>query len=97
MAEEVLRFEGVALAFADNEVLRDVSFTLERGETLLLLGATATGKTLLLKMALGLVRPDRGRVIVLGSDITALQEEELFPLRERLGIVFQEMALFDSL
>jgi phospholipid/cholesterol/gamma-HCH transport system ATP-binding protein len=96
-ASEVLRFEGVELAFGDNEILRGVSFALQRGETLVLLGATATGKTLLLKLALGLIKPDYGRITVLGTDITDLEEEELFPLREHLGIVFQEMALFDSL
>lgn len=96
-ASEVLRYERVGLAFGDNTVLRDVSFGVQRGETVVLLGATGTGKTLLLKLALGLIKPDRGRVYVLGTDITELEEEELFPLREKLGIVFQEMALFDSL
>jgi phospholipid/cholesterol/gamma-HCH transport system ATP-binding protein len=97
MAEEVIRFDGVGLAFGDHEVLRDVSFVLSRGETLVLIGATATGKTLLLKLALGLLKPDHGRITVLGTDITDLEEEELFPLRAQLGIVFQEIALFDSL
>ncbi len=97
MAEEVIRFDRVGLAFGGNEVLRDVSFALHRGETLVLIGATATGKTLLLKLALGLIKPDRGRITVLGTDITDLEEDELFPLRAQLGIVFQEMALFDSL
>lgn len=97
MASEVIRFDGVGLAFGGNEVLREVSFALHRGETLVLIGATATGKTLLLKLALGLIKPDRGRITVLGTDITDLEEDELFPLRAQLGIVFQEMALFDSL
>ena len=97
MAEEALRYEVVRLGFGEEEVLRDVSFTLHRGETLILLGATGTGKTLLLKLALGLIKPDAGRIYVLGADITGMEEEELFPLREKLGIVFQEMALFDSL
>lgn len=96
-AEEVLRFEGVGLGFGSQAVLGDLSFTLGRGETVVLIGATATGKTLILKLALGLIKPDRGRIVVLGTDITDLGEEELFPLREKLGIVFQEMALFDSL
>ena len=99
MAEpsEVIRFDGVRLAFGRNVVLREVSFTLHRGETLVLLGVTGTGKTLILKLALGLLQPDAGRIRVLGTDITDLEEEALFPLREKLGIVFQEMALFDSL
>src|SRR3989338_6889881 len=99
MAEptEVIRFDRVRLAFGSHVVLREVSFTLHHGETLVLLGVTGTGKTLLLKLALGLLRPDDGRIRVLGADITGLEEEALFPLREKLGIVFQEMALFDSL
>ena len=97
MAEEVLRYEQVGLGFGAQAVLRGVSFTLHRGETIVLLGATATGKTLLLKLALGLLKPDQGRITVLGTDITDLEEDDLFPLREKLGIVFQEMALFDSL
>ena len=95
--EEVIRFDRVGLAFGDHVVLREISFTLHRGETLVLLGVTGSGKTVLLKLALGLLRPDRGRILVLGTDITDLEEEALFPLREKLGIVFQEMALFDSL
>lgn len=97
MAGEVIRFDGVSLAFGETEVLRDLSFALHRGETCVLLGVTGTGKTLLLKLALGLIKPDSGRITVLGTDITGLPEEALFPLRERIGIVFQEMALFDSL
>ncbi len=97
MPEDVLRFDRIHLAFGRNVVLQDVSFALERGETLVLIGGTGTGKTLLLKLALGLIKPNRGRVVVLGTDITDLEEEELFPLRAQLGMVFQEMALFDSL
>ncbi|MGH9787180.1 MAG: ABC transporter ATP-binding protein, partial [Candidatus Acidiferrales bacterium] len=96
-AEEVIRFEEVSLSFGDNEVLRALSFRVARGETLVLIGATASGKTLTLKLALGLLKPTGGRIHVLGHDITEMEEEELFPLREQLGIVFQEMALFDSL
>jgi len=96
-ASEAIRLDHVALSFGDHEVLRDVSFVVHRGETRVLIGATATGKTLILKLILGLLKPDRGRIHVLGRDITDLEEEQLFPLRAELGIVFQEMALFDSL
>jgi phospholipid/cholesterol/gamma-HCH transport system ATP-binding protein len=95
--DPVIQFEGVALAFGANQVLRTISFTLHRGETLVLLGVTGTGKTLILKLALGLLRPDAGRIRVLGREITQLEEEDLFPIRAQLGMVFQEMALFDSL
>lgn len=97
MNDAIIRFENVSLAFGDNVVLENVSFSVERGQTVVLLGVTGTGKTLLLKLALGLIKPDSGRVSILGTDVTDLPEEELFPLREQIGIVFQEMALFDSL
>src|ERR1700684_4304236 len=90
-------FDDVALAFGDNEVLRGVSFRLARGETKALFGVAGSGKSLILKLAMGLIRPDSGRIIVLGHDISDLPEEELFQLRGKIGMVFQESALFDSL
>ena len=90
-------FEDVHLAFGDNEVLRGVSFHLPRGETKALFGVAGSGKSMILKLALGLIRPDSGRIIVLGQDITQMREEELFALRGKIGMVFQESALFDSL
>src|SRR5271156_4019541 len=93
----VIRFEDVALSFADNEVLRGVSFQLPRGDTKAIFGVAGSGKSLILKLALGLIRPDSGRIIVLGQDITQMKEKELFELRGRIGMVFQESALFDSL
>jgi len=92
-----INLEGVRIAFDEREVLRGVSFSVARGETLALLGETGSGKTLLLKMVSGLLRPDAGRIQVLGSELTAMSEEELLPLRRQLGFVFQEGALFDSL
>src|SRR5271169_4524516 len=90
-------FEDVVLSFAENEVLRGVSFRLARGETKALFGVAGSGKSLILKMALGLIRPDSGRIIVLGEDVTQMREEDLFTLRGKIGMVFQESALFDSL
>jgi phospholipid/cholesterol/gamma-HCH transport system ATP-binding protein len=90
-------FENVALAFKENEVLRGVSFQLPRGETKAIFGVAGSGKSLILKLSLGLIRPDSGRIIVLGEDITQMREEELFALRAKIGMVFQESALFDSL
>src|SRR5277367_5877609 len=74
-------FQDVALAFAENEVLRGVSFSLARGETKALFGVAGSGKSLILKMVLGLIRPDSGRILVLGQDVTQMQEAELFELR----------------
>src|SRR3984893_1434548 len=90
-------FEDVPLAFAENDVLRGVSFRLNRGETKALFGVAGSGKSLILKLVLGLIRPDSGRVIVLGQDVTQMPEKDLFELRGKIGMVFQESALFDSL
>jgi len=90
-------FEDVWLAFEENEVLRGVSFRLPYGETKALFGVAGSGKSTILKLALGLLKPDAGRIIVLGNDIVQMREEELFALRGKIGMVFQESALFDSL
>lgn len=87
----------VSLAFEDKLVLDDVSFQMGAAETLVLLGVTASGKSVLLKLILGLLKPDSGQVLIEGQDIVPLAEWELFPIRRRMGIVFQEGALFDSL
>jgi len=95
--QKVIVFDNVSLAFEENRVLEGVSFHLEHGETKIMLGVAGTGKTLLLKLALGLLKPDRGHIYVLGNDVTAMREQELFALRRQIGMVFQESALFDSL
>ena len=92
----LLNFEKVSIGF-EQPVLEEVSFKLARGETKVLLGEAGTGKTLILKLALGLIKPDSGRITVLGEEITAMQERDLFSLRRQIGMVFQESALFDSL
>lgn len=96
-SDPVIVFEDVALAFGDNEVLRGVSFQLPRGETKAIFGVAGSGKSLILKLALGLLRPDSGRIVVLGQDVTEMREDQLFALRDKIGMVFQESALFDSL
>src|ERR1700735_1408554 len=90
-------FEDVAIAFDDNEVLRGISFHLPLGETKAVFGVAGSGKSLILKLALGLIKPDSGRIRVLGQDITQMPEDELYELRGQIGMVFQESALFDSL
>jgi phospholipid/cholesterol/gamma-HCH transport system ATP-binding protein len=90
-------FEDVVLSFGDNEVLRGVSFKLARGETKAVFGVAGSGKSLILKLAMGLIRPDSGSIFVLGEDVTEMREEDLFKLRSKVGMVFQESALFDSL
>jgi phospholipid/cholesterol/gamma-HCH transport system ATP-binding protein len=94
--EPVLTFADVSIAF-DHPVLEGISFTLPRGETKILMGVAGTGKTLVLKLALGLLKPDSGRITVLDEEVTQMREQELFALRRKIGMVFQESALFDSL
>jgi phospholipid/cholesterol/gamma-HCH transport system ATP-binding protein len=94
---EALRFQDVAIAFEEKQVLNGISFHLPHGETKAIFGVAGSGKSTILKLAIGLIRPDSGRIYTLGHDVTAMKEEELFELRRRVGIVFQESALFDSL
>jgi phospholipid/cholesterol/gamma-HCH transport system ATP-binding protein len=93
----VIVFENVTMAFEDNVVLDGISFHLPHGETKALFGVAGSGKSTILKLALGLIKPDSGHIWVLGQDITLMKEHELFDLRRQVGIVFQESALFDSL
>ena len=91
-----MRFEDVAIAF-EQPVLEGISFKLPRGETKILMGVAGSGKTLMLKLALGLLKPDAGRITVLGDEITQMREQDLYGLRRNMGMVFQESALFDSM
>jgi phospholipid/cholesterol/gamma-HCH transport system ATP-binding protein len=95
--QDAIVFEDVVLSFEKNLVLDGISFRLARGETKAIFGISGTGKSTILKLAMGLIKPDSGRIFVLGSEVTAMKEEELFELRRKLGMVFQESALFDSL
>src|SRR5438045_9662266 len=90
-------FENVELAFERKVVLDDISFRLAHGETKAIFGVAGSGKSTILKLASGLLKPDSGRIFVLGEEITSMKEDDLFDLRRRVGIVFQESALFDSL
>lgn len=89
--------EDVAISFEGAPLLDGISFELKRGETKVLLGVAGSGKSTILKLCLGLIKPDRGKIYILGHEVTAMTEEELFELRSKIGIVFQESALFDSL
>jgi len=93
----VLEFRDVSITFTDNPVLEDISFTVGANETRILLGPAGVGKSVLLKLANGLLRPDSGSICLFGQDISRIPEQELFDLRTRTGMVFQEGALFDSL
>ncbi len=95
--ETVLAFEGVTVSFDSTKALDDVTFKVLPGETCVLFGAAGSGKTVLLKTALGLDHADSGHVCVFGNDITRMRERDLFEIRSHMGVLFQEGGLFDSL
>jgi phospholipid/cholesterol/gamma-HCH transport system ATP-binding protein len=93
----VVEFEKVSLAFDDKVVLRDVSFVLQRGRMKILLGASGVGKSVVLKLILGLLKPDSGAIRVNGERVDTMTEQQLMAVRGDIGMLFQESALFDSL
>src|SRR5215510_8318088 len=92
-----IEFRDVSLAFDDNVVLDRVSFGVRYGESKVVMGGSGTGKSTLLRLALGLIKPDSGSIMIDGEDITDYTEERLMDVRQKIGMVFQEGALFDSL
>jgi phospholipid/cholesterol/gamma-HCH transport system ATP-binding protein len=93
----MIEFRNVHKSFDDEAVLKDVSFTIKRGETKIILGESGSGKSTILKLILGLIRPDSGQIFVDGREITEMSERDLVGIRRDIGMVFQEGALFDSL
>ncbi|MFN2516911.1 MAG: ABC transporter ATP-binding protein [Pyrinomonadaceae bacterium] len=92
-----IEFRDVLLAFDDRVVLDHLSFQVMKGETRIILGGSGGGKSTIIKLVLGLLKPDEGRVLVDGEDITDYTEVQMMPVRKKIGMVFQEGALFDSL
>jgi phospholipid/cholesterol/gamma-HCH transport system ATP-binding protein len=95
--EEIISFENVSIGFGGRRILKDVSFSVNKGDTLVILGPSGAGKSSILKVMLGLWNPDKGKIFIGGKEITSLKERELLALRKNIGIVFQGNALFDSL
>jgi phospholipid/cholesterol/gamma-HCH transport system ATP-binding protein len=93
----MLEFDKVSLRYGDSWALRDISLTLNPGETRIIFGAAGSGKTTLLKAVIGLVEVDEGRIRLFGQEVTSLRESQLFRLRSSAGVLFQEGGLFDSL
>jgi len=93
----VVCFEGVSIKFDVKPVLEEISFTVMPAETRVILGPAGCGKSVLMKLANGLLKPDAGTIKIFGHDVTKMRETDLFQLRARIGMVFQESALFDSL
>jgi phospholipid/cholesterol/gamma-HCH transport system ATP-binding protein len=92
-----VEFTGVHKAFGTNEVLRGADLRVYRGEVLVILGGSGTGKSVTLKHILGLERPDSGRVVIEGEDVTEFAESEMYGVRKKFGMLFQSGALFDSM
>ena len=95
--EPIVEFTDVSFTSEGHIVLDGISFRVRSGETRILLGRSGSGKSVLLKMANGLLRPDSGVIRVFGQELTTMREEDLFALRQDIGMVFQDGALFDSL
>jgi phospholipid/cholesterol/gamma-HCH transport system ATP-binding protein len=95
--QSAIEFRDVHLAFDEKVVLDGVSFTVRRGETKVILGRSGGGKSTAIRLILGLLKPDSGRILIDGEDITDYTEEEMMDVRKKIGMVFQEGALFDSL
>ena len=95
--DEIVRVENVVKTFLNKRVLNSISFSIQKGEAVCILGKSGAGKTVLLKIIVGLLRPDKGNVFLFGRNIFKIKREELFRLRENIGFVFQNSALFDSL
>src|SRR4030095_10503227 len=92
-----IEFRDVLLAFDDRVILDRLSFKVMKGETKIILGGSGGGKSTIIKLVLGLLKPDEGQVLVDGEDITDYSEEQMMRVRKNIGMVFQEGALFDSL
>src|SRR5437763_1610401 len=96
-AAPIVRLDGVSMGFGGDAVLRDVTLPVRRGETLLVIGESGCGKTVLLKLIVGLLRPTAGRVLIDGRDLAGRSGDEVIQVRRRFGFLFQGAALFDSL
>src|SRR5271170_4328076 len=97
MPDHYLEFQNVSKSFDGNVVLRDVSFFVNQGETAVIMGRSGVGKSVSLKLLLGFLEPDAGRIIVAGQDVTGWTEAQFEKIRRRVTMVFQSGALFDSL
>lgn len=97
MSDVAIKFENIVKRFGERTVLKGISFEIKRGEILFILGTSGTGKSVLLKNIVGLLRPDDGHIWIEGQDVSRIREKDYFPIRKMCGMVFQHPALFDSL
>jgi phospholipid/cholesterol/gamma-HCH transport system ATP-binding protein len=92
-----IEFRDVVLAYDDHVILDGISFAVQPGETKIVLGGSGTGKSTILKLVLGLIKPDEGHIFVDGQEVTPYSEQEMLDVRRKIGMIFQDGALFDSL
>jgi len=97
MIEPAIEMKDVIKSYGDKVVLDGVSLRIFRGETKIIIGTSGSGKSTILKLIMALERPDEGKIMIDGKDITGLSESELVPVRQKIGMIFQESALFDSM
>ena len=97
MSEVIVEFRGVYKAFGSKIIYEDLNLTIHRGETLCIIGGSGTGKSVMMKMLVGLLRPDRGEIFAFGREISKLSEKEMQEVRRNVAMLFQGGALFDSL
>jgi phospholipid/cholesterol/gamma-HCH transport system ATP-binding protein len=93
----MIEFDSVSLCLGNRRILSDISFRVEKGETVVLVGSSGAGKSTILRLILGLIKPTSGRISIAGKDISTLSEKELNYLRQKFSLIFQNGALFDSL
>ena len=97
MKTTVVEIEHLKKSFGSNDVLKDINITIENGQNLVVFGKSGSGKSVLIKCLVGLIEPDGGKVLLLGKDISELEDEELNLLRKKVGFLFQSAALYDSM
>lgn len=95
--DSIVEFRNVHKAFGKQKVLDDVSLRIERGKTTVIIGPSGTGKSVFIKLLVGLLKPDQGGILVDGQDLTKLKEKDLYEVRKKFGMLFQDGALFDSM
>ena len=97
MGTTIVEIEHLKKSFGSNNVLADINLKIEKGENLVVLGKSGSGKSVLIKCLVGLIEPDEGKVVLLGKDISELNDEDLNVLRKKVGFLFQSAALYDSM
>src|ERR1051325_301508 len=96
-SNSAIEFQNVTMAYDERVILDDVSFVVNPGETKIVMGGSGTGKSTILKLVLGLIKPQEGRILIDGEDTVGFGEGDLMQVRQKIGMVFQDGALFDSL